>query len=261
MSATARRAGLVMAVSLALSIIPTTVSAEHSWGDYHWSRVSNPFTVKLGDAVAAAWSTYLARASNDWSESIVLKTTVIDSSVSPRKCSPTSGQVNVCSERYGFNGWLGVARIWVSSSHIYQGTVKLNDSYFGPSTSPYNTPRWRSLVMCQEIGHEFGLDHQDEDFYNDPLGTCMDYSAEPGPADESPNAHDYDQLEDIYRHLDASSTSPTRPKGQKGGGSGRDQSQWGRRVAVAHGGRTSVHVLALGRDHRIITFVTWAVSR
>jgi len=89
----------------------------------------------------------------------------------------------------------------------------------------------------------------------------MDYSAEPGPADESPNAHDYDQLEAIYGHLDGSSTSPKRPKGQKGGGSGRDQSLWGRRVAVAHGGRTSVHVLALGRDHRIITFVTWAVSR
>ena len=29
--------------------------------------------------------------------------------------------------------------------------MKLNDSYF--NSAPYNTTVWRSLVMCQEVGH------------------------------------------------------------------------------------------------------------
>ncbi len=33
--------------------------------------------------------------------------------------------------------------------------------------------------MCQEIGHDFGLDHQDENFNNPNLGTCMDYTNDP----------------------------------------------------------------------------------
>ena len=40
-------------------------------------------------------------------------------------------------------------------------TTKLNDAYFG-SGSIYDTPIWRASVTCQEIGHTFGLDHQDE---------------------------------------------------------------------------------------------------
>jgi len=261
MSTTLRRAAALLGASLVLSIIPASVSADHAWGDYHWSRDASPLALRLGDAVAPVWSQYLSRASTDWSESSVLDTTIVNSNVRPRKCSASSDKINVCSERYGSNGWLGVARIWISGPHIYQGTVKLNDSYFAPSTSPYNSSRWRSLVMCQEIGHTFGLDHQDEDFDNAPLGTCMDYSNTPGPADESPNAHDYAELESIYSHTDESAPTVKKPRGRKNGGSGRDQGLWGRQVAVGHGGRTSVHVLELGRGEKIVTFVTWAESR
>lgn len=46
-------------------------------------------------------------------------------------------------------------------------------------------------MMCQEIGHDFGLDHQDESGAD--LNTCMDYSdALDNP---SPNNHDYQQLQ------------------------------------------------------------------
>jgi predicted Zn-dependent protease len=60
----------------------------------------------------------------------------------------------------------------VSGSHIVQGTTKVNDTYF--NTATYNTRAWRQLVMCQEVGHTFGLDHQDETFNNPNLGSCMD---------------------------------------------------------------------------------------
>jgi hypothetical protein len=67
---------------------------------------------------------------------------------------------------------------------------------------------WKQLVICQEPGHTLGLDHQDENFYNTNLGTCMDYTANPlGPPDnEHPNQHDYDQLAKIYSHLDSVNT-------------------------------------------------------
>ena len=109
----------------------------------------------------------------------------------------------MCNGAYGNNGWLGIASIWATGDHITQGTVKLNDTYF--DTAQYNTPAWRNLVMCQEVGHTFGLDHQDENFTNPNLGTCMDYTNSPA-SNQRPNAHDYQQLQTIYAHLDSTST-------------------------------------------------------
>ena len=50
------------------------------------------------------------------------------------------------------------------------------------------------MVMCQEVGHDFGLDHQDENFNNPNLGTCMDYTNDPS-TNQHPNAHDYEELD------------------------------------------------------------------
>ncbi len=180
--------------------------ATHSWSNYHWARTTNSFTLKLGDNVSTGWDAYLAEASTDWSQSSVLDTAIVSGGTSARRCLPTTGRVEVCNSRYGFNGWLGVASIWISGNHITQGTVKVNDSYF--NTAKFHTPPWRRLVMCQEVGHTFGLDHQDENFSNPNLGTCMDYTNDPDgpPSNEHPNSHDYDQLDTIYAHLDSITT-------------------------------------------------------
>lgn len=120
-----------------------------------------------------------------------------------RNCSQTSGRVEVCNKKYGNNGWLGIAQIWVTGSHITQGVTKMNDTYF--NTAKYNTPAWKNLVLCQEVGHTLGLDHQDEVFDNPNLDTCMDYTSNP-LTNQHPNTHDYEQLETIYFHLDSIST-------------------------------------------------------
>src|SRR5262249_19645423 len=144
-----------LAFTLIASAFQWVIIANHSWGGYHWARTSNPFTVKLGDNVSSAWDSYLTVASGDWSQSDVLDTTIVPGQVSnPRNCRPTSGRVEVCNAAYGNTGWLGVAQIWVSGLHITQGSVKLNDTYF--YTATYNTPGWRQMVTCQEIGHTFG---------------------------------------------------------------------------------------------------------
>ena len=201
-----RRLFLPIMLGLLLVAAAAPANADHAWGNYHWARKANPFTLKLGDNVSSKWDSYLATTSSDWSQSSVLDTTIVTGGTNPRNCRPTSGRVEVCNARYGSTGWLGVAQIWLSGSHITQGIAKLNDTYF--DTATYNTPAWRNLVMCQEVAHAFGLDHQDENFDNPNLGSCMDYTSDPDgpPSNEHPNAHDFEQLETIYGHTDSTTT-------------------------------------------------------
>lgn len=198
-----RRFTIVAAIVLAVAgVVASTASATHAWGNYHWARTSNPFTLKVGDNVDSSWDTYLDTAIADWHASSVMNLTEVAGSTTGRKCRPTRGRVEVCNAAYGFNGWLGLASISISGSHITQGTAKVNDSYY--SSAKYNTPEWRAHVLCQEVGHDFGLGHQDEsgaDFH-----TCMDYVNAPHAHSMHPNQHDYDQLVSIYSHLDTSTT-------------------------------------------------------
>ncbi|MEV6329380.1 hypothetical protein [Streptomyces sp. NPDC051909] len=238
------------AAALATLTFSTSAQANHSWGSYHWARTANPFTVKLGDNLSSGWKNYLATASNDWSKSTVLDTTVVAGQSSARRCAATSGRVEVCNNTYGNNGWLGIASISVSGSHITAGTVKLNDSYF--NTATYNTPAWRLMVTCQEVGHTFGLDHQDEDFGNPNLGTCMDYTSNPD-SNTHPNQHDYDQLATIYAHLDSTSTVDQSAAVAQ---VGTEQASWGTRVE--HTAGTDLYVKDLGHGNKVITHVIWA---
>jgi len=241
----------------------TVVSATHSWGNYHWARTANPFTLKLGDNVSTVWDAYLGEASSDWSQSSVLDTAVTAGNAgNPKRCRPTSGRVEVCSAKYGFNGWLGVASIWASGDHITQGTVKVNDSYF--NTSTYNKPAWRRLVMCQEVGHTFGLDHQDENFSNPNLGTCMDYTDDPDGtlkgqlSNEHPNQHDYEELEAIYTHLDSITTVSQKLFSRANHDNASDTEEWGKSIRRDRKGRTSMYERDLGKGEKQFTFVFWA---
>jgi hypothetical protein len=267
---------LALVLSSAFGAFPGFTYASHSWGTYHWARSSNPFTLKLGDNVSSAWDSYLGTALDNWSASIVLDTTIVTGNTRPRTCKPTSGRVEVCSEKYGNNGWLGLAQIWISGSHITRGAVKLNDTYF--NTTKYNTPAWKNLVMCQEVGHTFGLDHQDETFNNPNLGTCMDYTNDPDGSisgqlsNEQPDIHDFQQLETIYAHLD--STTTVGQTIQSGPGKGKlppaltdtesdepvqlGTAQWGKLIRSSNNGRTELYELDLGGGHKILTRVIWA---
>lgn len=241
-------------VAFCMAMFPAVSSASHSWGGYHWARQSNPFTVKLGDNLTSNWDPYLAVASSDWSASSVLNTTIVAGSVSPRQCKTVAGTTQVCNSTYGFNGWLGIAGISVSGSHITAAYVKLNDSYF--NTATYNTPVWRQFVTCQEVGHAFGLDHQDENFNNANLGTCMDYTNDPTP-NQHPNSHDYAQLESIYSHLDSTTTVKALPTAMTDIDFA-GPAQWGRLVGHTDKGLTAVYELDFGGGNKMYTFVIWA---
>ena len=248
-------AGAVLAgVAVAAAL---TASATHSWGNYHWARTANPFTIKLGDNLSSVWKPYLSTTSSDWSISGVLNTAIVAGATRPRTCKATTGRAEVCNSTYGNTGWLGVASIMITGgTHITAGTVKLNDTYF--NTATYNTTPWRNLVMCQEVGHIFGLGHQDENFNNTPLGTCMDYSNDPIP-NQHPNQHDYNQLEAIYAHVDSTTTVGQSTNLPAAMGLSFDKpSQWGRLVKRSRNAMHETYELDFGGGNRIVTHVLWA---
>ena len=82
-----------------------------------------------------------------------------------------------------------------------QGAAKVNDSYL--DSSAYTTIN-KQQVLCQEVGHTFGLGHTSEDGTDDD--TCMDYA----DAFDNPHTdeHDNEQINAIYTaHDDPSSTT------------------------------------------------------
>lgn len=194
--------------------------ADHSWGNYHWARTTSSFDLTIINSTTSDWDPYVTQAVSDWSASGVLNMAEDGSgdtsSRTRRHCRGGDGTVRICNLEYGNNGWLGVAGISIDpNGHITTGYTKLNDTYF--SLDYYNNFNWKQSVACQELGHNVGLDHQDEDFDNDSLFSCMDYQ---DPPYEYPNNHDYQQLESIYGHLDAYDSYAGSDGGDGGGDDG-----------------------------------------
>lgn len=202
------------AVLVSMAVVAQPAGADHAWSTYHWSRAANPFTLTVVDSVSTDWDAYLATAVADWSTGsdvidLVTETGASDDR-SRRKCAAIRGKIRVCNQRYGFNGWLGLAQIWLYGGHIVQGVAKMNDSYF--MTGTYNDASAKQHVMCQEVGHDFGLGHQ----YTEP--SCMDdRNGLFDPAYIHPAAHDWEQLQTIYNaHLDAAAQAAPSGPGNSG---------------------------------------------
>ncbi|MDQ3982634.1 MAG: hypothetical protein M3271_08150, partial [Actinomycetota bacterium] len=201
--------------AVALFSAGSTAGASHSWESFHWSRSANPMSLEVVDSVVGEWDSYLSPSVADWNGSSVIELTTVqgpDSLVDRTACLPISGKVRVCNAKYADPTWLGLATVWLDGDHIVQATAQVNDTWF--DIEPYNDPFAKRHVLCQEIGHDFGLDHT----YTEP--TCMDdRNGLFDPAFVSPGPHDYEQLDAIYAHLDGASDGGRKPKGgPKGGG-------------------------------------------
>lgn len=237
-----RRRILLAAIAATLASVLglPSASATHSWGNYHWARSSTaPLTLEIGDNLTTdGWKSILAASNADWNASSVLEN-LVDTGRAGRNCKAVAGTVQVCNGAYGQNGWLGLAQIWLSGGHITQGVAKMNDTYF--AMEQYDNASERKHVLCQEVGHTFGLGHTSED--GTSQNTCMDYykNATDDGVSTRPNTHDFDQLATIYSHTDAAAPTGTKPGRNKAGGNGRD-------VFVDH----------LPNGQTRVTFIYWA---
>ena len=239
-----------------LSLAAGSLYATHAWSTYHWARTSNPFTLKIGNNMSSGWQTYFNTAVSDWNAASVMNTTAV-AGTSNKRCSAVAGTVQVCNGTYGNNGWLGLASISLTGGHISQGTAKMNDTYF--NTATYNNPNEKQHVVCQEVGHTFGLDHTSTD--GSSQNTCMDYFSNTGANAGStlsthPNQHDYDELGIIYAHLDSSTTVAASATNIPAAMA--DPGSWGKLVSASANGRSETYELDFGGGNKVITHVIWA---
>jgi hypothetical protein len=266
-------------VVLATAGLATSSLADHSWGPYHWARTTSSFDLTIINSTTNEWDGFVSDAVSDWSASGNLN--MIEdmygdtSKKTRRRCKGGTGTVRICNLAYGNTGWLGIAGISIdSTNHITTGYTKLNDTYFA---DPFYDSTWQQSVTCQELGHNVGLGHQDEDFNNDSLFTCMDYQNPPYPVS---NLHDWLLLDEIYGHLDVYETytrgdsgacgdsggvgvgggggcNPKSPKCD--GASGPNGAEgWGASLGRRGNAETFIRIDADGTMH--LTHVTWAIG-
>lgn len=245
----------VTAVVLAAMAAP--VIANHSWSTYHWATPDGVAKPPVVDNTNGSWPGRVKIANTDWNKSTHISSSYSKGTANAKRCPQVSGTIQVCNASYGRTGWLGIASISLSGGHIVSGTTKLNDTYF--SMSQYNTETWKQLVTCQEIGHDYGLGHQNEDFNTDLTTSCMEYTNRP-EGNEHPDQHDYDQLGLIYSHLDGAATVSV-DNGNRGKPLGFDTgdspAEWGKAIGRDAAGRANEFVRNFN-GYTIITHVTWA---
>lgn len=213
------RARLTLPVALALvGALGVPARATHSWNGYHWARgdASIPVSLRLLDKMNGVWDTLHPAVSSDWG---ALSPVFAFTTVSGKR---VAYEVELASKKFGNNGWLGLATIWIDGSgHIVRGRVQVNDYYF--QFPRYNTPEVRQHVLCQELGHVLGLDHNRAgDEGGSPDDSCMnDRVTFPTEVYPHPNVHDAEQIGLVYGHAD-------------GGGSALSTAKAGHREVTVH---------------------------
>lgn len=195
--------------------------ANNTWNGYHWANGSpdshsGPISLTLVNHLTSDYA-YTAVLS-DWDgNGGPLTLASSDVGGGAIKCNNgTLGEIHVCNYEYGEIGWLGLAQIWISpDGHIDAGVALMNDSYMFDTGSVYDDPAARRHVLCQEIGHTFGLDHQG----SPKKKSCMNNRwGLTNPDFQSPNPHDYATLNEIYgsgNGGDEGGPKPCNPRSKK----------------------------------------------
>lgn len=211
-----RRRGLLrrVVVGVVLGLLMTTgfghAGADHAYRadgtgiPLHWPKTGAEAQVVVVESVAST-SSYdldlpLRRANARWkNQSDVIFSSVEVGSVAGRQaCEFLPGKIRVCNFEHGTGGsWRNVVGLTSffynpENGHISKAKVRLNDSYLEGTEQGFqylDDPLARQEVLCHELGHALGLNHQ--------ANSCLRSRIEPALR-WYPNPHDYGQLETSY---------------------------------------------------------------
>lgn len=220
-----RRASILL-IALAMFLLSAAAAlANNTWNGYHWPDGADPhdgsISLTLVDDLNE-YGTEYGDVVDDWDSGSnggngPLSLSSSPGGVRPIACNNVAtgaagdaiaGTIHVCNDSYGRNGWLGLARIWVApNGHIDASVALMNDSYMLEDPT-YAVPNAAQHVLCQEIGHTFGLDHQG----SPKKQSCM--NSRWGLTDPNfvgPNQHDYDTLDEIYGSGSADDGGSSKP--------------------------------------------------
>jgi len=177
---------------------------------FGWKRPEEgeKLKLKISNALTGDWDGYFDDAIADWNgaaraegdaDVLDLDTERVDTD---EVCTPIEGIMKVCNADYGDTGWKGINECLIQGDVIISSVAKMNEFYLGLdkyqgvlTTSTLEDQR--RYTMCHEIGHGFGLSHQDATFGNPDLYTCLDYTNNPG-VNLQPNPEDYHALNILY---------------------------------------------------------------
>jgi hypothetical protein len=199
----------------------------------HWksnTATTTLRTVKLFDDLQSTtagqhWRDFLNGGRSDWDKSSLLNLPAgfSDQDGDPYTCNVTQKGVKVCNwPNYnglgnGGTAYAGLAEfiLLYDTGHLSRGRVRLDDANSGmsrytqtclapPSNTSGSCGTYAHATICQEIGHEFGLDHVAGD-------TCMGNGYFTSSAFQvHPNGHDYDAIGSSHGHMDAATTASRR---------------------------------------------------
>ena len=213
---------LPILAALLISVLAVGIAfADNQWSSYHYERPSSAeLIIDIGDC-------HISSPHNDWSAMLI--DVIADWNKIPGvgnnpeigfNLTACGATVNSYNDDYGNTGWLGLASIRVSrgrNAHIVSGSAYVNEHYitYPDYTGFDDVVEWQQ-VMCQEIGHDFGLNHNREGSTGgSPDDTCMNDDIRPLRFD-APNVHDYEMLAEMYAHNHGDSGSkPCNPKSKK----------------------------------------------
>lgn len=214
-------AAVLSTIVLQFSVWVPSASASHRFS-FHWARQGSAFGVTLVDSTLTGSAIgilpgvdYQATraAQGYWSVSGVAQLGYREGSrtaTTNTNCPmpPNFAEIRTCTSNYGPNGWAGIANIALdANNHIVSATAKVN-LYYSPGGYEY----FRH-VLCQEIGHALGLDHQNRiglvvaQVSPSCMATWWD-AAGAYMGGQTPDHHDYEELVDIYTgHSDSYGTA------------------------------------------------------
>ncbi|MDA0819399.1 MAG: hypothetical protein O3C52_02420 [Proteobacteria bacterium] len=141
----------------------------------------------------------------------------------------------------------------------------MNNTYY--ARPYYDNDVWRQMVMSQEISHDYGLGHQNENFSTNVTDPCIEYTSTPTAIDKTPDQHDYDQLTSIYADSRGGGDDGGNggPGGGKGGGKpkkfdvGKTPADWGTPIGRDARGRPNLYKRSMA-SFDVITHVTWVIG-